>query len=66
MGMSMSAVCGWYPFIVWAATPVPRRRIDDLSRSIDVLWHLQTSTAVRQESAQGKRGPFLGVRGGTF
>ena len=62
MGMSMNVVHVCYPFIVWAATPVPRRRIDDLSRSIDVLWHLQTSTAVGQErvhrASEGRFGGF--------
>ena len=61
----MIVVHGCDPFIVGAATPLPRSRIDDLSRSIDVLWHLQTGTANGQASvhkaSEGRFGGFEAV-----
>ena len=61
----MIVVHGCYPFIVWAATPLPRSRIDDLSWSIDVLWHLQTGTAIGQarvfRASEGRFGGFEAV-----
>ena len=67
MSVSMIVMHGYYPFVVWAATPLPRRLIDDLSRSIDVLWHLQTGTANGQARVhKASEGRFGGSRGGTF
>ena len=58
----MIVMHGYYPFVVWAATPLPRRLTDDLSRSIDVLWHLQTGTANGQarvhKASEGRFGGF--------